>query len=65
MNNRSIALKTRYVFLFVVAILLAVMPSCRPSKPSVSPHDERYAQLDSTIGTIHDLDSLVVLAHQS
>lgn len=65
MNNRSIALKTRYVFLFVVAILLVVMPSCRPSKPSVSPHDERHAQLDSTIEMIQDLDSLAMLAQQS
>ena len=65
MNNRSVALKTWRVMLCVVAMLLAVMPSCRQGKPSVSPHDERYAQLDSTIAQIRDVDSLAVLARQS
>ena len=65
MNNRSVALKTWRVMLCVVAVLLAVMPSCRQGKPSVSPHDERYAQLDSTIALIRDVDSLGVLARQS
>ena len=65
MKNRSSAWCKGLVLPCVVAILLVIVPSCRRSNPTVSSHDARYAQLDSMIGQIHDLDSLESLVRQS
>lgn len=65
MKNRSSAWCKGLVLPCVVAILLVIVPSCRRGNPPVTPHDARYAQLDSMMGQIHDLDSLESLVRQS
>jgi signal transduction histidine kinase/DNA-binding response OmpR family regulator/Tfp pilus assembly protein PilF len=49
----------------VVACLLCVLPACRHGKVSHHVDDARYEQLDSSLASITDVDSLAVLARQS
>ena len=55
----------RLAALFVtVALLALLLPSCHHASTSSIENDERYVQLDSTLNSIENADSLVSLAGQ-